>query len=136
MDERRRLQLACDLVLLREPCEQTAKALVEGRNRPCQSIGVEQRRGEDVGLDGLGRSGLDLDPHRAAMLSDLLRSLPHMRGRPQLRRRRADTGLMAAPALRRLVSSRAYSARQLDLEAPTQLPPTPPAQPPQPPPPG
>src|SRR2546429_4879293 len=55
------------------------------------------------------------------MLSDLLRSLPHMRGRPQLRRRRADTGAMAAPTLRRLVSSRVLPRRQLDLQSLTQL---------------
>src|SRR2546421_9089070 len=47
-----------------------------------------------------------------------------MRGRPQLRRRRADTRAMAVPALRRLVSSRALPAPRLDPETLTQLPTT------------
>src|SRR4051812_17256957 len=55
------------------------------------------------------------------MLSDLVRSLTRMRGRPQLRRRRADRSAMAVPALRRLVSSRSPAAQQRDPDTLTQL---------------
>src|SRR5262245_34721894 len=52
------------------------------------------------------------------MLSDLPRSLPHMRGRPQLRRRRADRATMT---LRQLVSTGPVRAERRDPETLVQL---------------
>ena len=78
MDEGGRPPVGRDLALLGEAAQQPFEAPVElggGSRQPV--LRGEQRGGEDVRLDRLGRRRFDLHAHRRTMLSDALRSLPH-----------------------------------------------------------
>src|SRR5207247_7901978 len=75
VDQARGAELAAKLAFLREPRDQPVESAVELARGSRHALAVEERYGENVGIQLGGRARLHLDSHRGAMLADAPRTL-------------------------------------------------------------